>query len=133
MWVLNRLIRRLQRTVDVTVSTCVESAGGIARMTGVQMVLMGHTHEVDIHEVADGKAIYANSGTWTAVRNPWGNLVPEARRLTFLYVKDNQVHLSRWNDDAGRIDEAPLFSVPDEHVREPNSAGLSIPPSRRKV
>ncbi len=127
LWLLNKLIRRLRRTVDITVATCVEKAGDITRMTGVRMVLMGHTHEVDIQQVAQDKAIYANSGTWISVRNPWSNLVPEARRLTFLYVKDDQIQLCRWNDDASRVDEAPLFSVSEKHVREPIHTGLSIP------
>jgi UDP-2,3-diacylglucosamine pyrophosphatase LpxH len=131
LWVLNKLIHKLRRSVDITVSTCVKSAGRITQMTGVRMVLMGHTHEVDIREVAQGKAIYANSGTWISVHNPWSNLVPEARRLTFLYVKDDQVQICRWNDDANRVDEVPMFTVSGEQVLEPIHAGLSIPPSGR--
>ncbi|HUT78221.1 MAG TPA: metallophosphoesterase family protein, partial [Polyangia bacterium] len=93
---------------------CAERAERIARLAGVSLVLMGHTHTVDHREIDGGRATYANSGTWTAVGNPWSRLMRDARRLTFLHVRGDRVELARWNDDAGRIDEVPLFS--DEQV-----------------
>jgi hypothetical protein len=42
----------------------------------------------------------------------------DARRFTFLYVKGTDAELRRWNDDAGRIDEVPLFYLEDDRVRD---------------
>jgi UDP-2,3-diacylglucosamine pyrophosphatase LpxH len=114
VWLGGRLRRSFGRTRDVTIETLAERADRIARITDVRLVLMGHTHVVDHRCIADGKAVYANSGTWIAVPNPWARLVPEARRHTFLLVQGNDVALSRWNDDAERIDPVPLFDFVDE-------------------
>lgn len=111
LWGANRILMRLRRRTDVTVGTCVERAGEIAQITRVPLVLMGHTHVVDLRKLAGGRATYANSGTWIAVDNPWDNLIPDARRLTFLLVEGNGVRICRWNDDAGRIDPVPFFDL----------------------
>ena len=118
LWIGNYIGQRLRRQTDVTVETCAERADLIARHTGVKLVLMGHTHVVDIRRVADGQAVYANSGTWVSVDNPWNRLVPDARRLTFLYVTGEDVEVCRWNDDAGRIDQVPLFNLTEDQARE---------------
>jgi len=118
LWIGNYIGQRLRRQTDITVETCAERADLIARHTGVKLVLMGHTHVVDIRRVADGQAVYANSGTWVSVDNPWNRLVPAARRLTFLYVMGDDVQVCRWNDDAGRIDRVPLFNLTEDQARE---------------
>jgi len=118
LWIGNHLARRLRRQTDVTVETCAQRSDLIARHTGVKLVLMGHTHVVDIRKIADGRATYANSGTWVSVDNPWNRLVPEARRLTFLYVRGDDVQVCRWNDNASRIDQVPLFNLTDDQARE---------------
>jgi hypothetical protein len=118
LWIGNYIGQRLRRQTDITVETCAERADLIARHAGVKLVLMGHTHVVDIRRVADGRAIYANSGTWVSVDNPWNRLVPEARRLTFLYVQGDEVQVCRWNDDASRIDRVPLFNLTEDQARE---------------
>jgi UDP-2,3-diacylglucosamine pyrophosphatase LpxH len=115
-WAWLHFDRKLRRRSNPEVRNCVECAEAIARLTGVPLVLMGHTHRVDHREVDQGRAVYANSGTWTAVSNPWSRLLRDARRMTFLHVAGDRVELARWNDDAGRVDEVPLFA--DEQDEE---------------
>ncbi|OGQ77210.1 MAG: hypothetical protein A2289_23975 [Deltaproteobacteria bacterium RIFOXYA12_FULL_58_15] len=122
-WFGNHVARSMHRRTDETVELCADRAGKIAELTGVKLVLMGHTHVVDIRELADGKAIYANGGTWTAVDNPWDRLHPAARRFTFLRVRGNDVDVCRWNDDAGRIDPVPLFNLPEDRDLVPGALG----------
>jgi hypothetical protein len=98
---------------------------------------MGHTHVVDIRKVADGKATYANSGTWTSVANPWSRIFPDARRLTFLYVRGNRVEICRWNDDALRIDLVPIFDsseslLPGRDRLRPKTSRPKHPARRRR-
>jgi UDP-2,3-diacylglucosamine pyrophosphatase LpxH len=130
-WGGNQLGRKLRRRKDLTVERCAERADRIARLTGVKMVLMGHTHVVDIQPVSDGKAMYANSGTWTTVENPWKNIDPDARKMTFLYVRGDNVQVSRWNDNAERIEEVPLFNVADDPVHQ-RCTMPAVPPKTRK-
>lgn len=117
----NHLAHKLRRTTDRSVAVCAQQAERIAELTGVKLVLMGHTHEVDIRRIAGGKATYANSGTWTSVDNPWDRLHPDARRFTFLHVQGDEVQVRRWNDDAGRIDPVPLFDRSEESLPGPSS------------
>ncbi len=109
IWGGNYSGQKLRYRPGETLTMGAVRADPIARLTGVKLVLMGHTHVVDIRKVADGKATYANSGTWTSVANPWSRIFPDARRLTFLYVRGNRVEICRWNDDALRIDLVPIF------------------------
>jgi hypothetical protein len=53
-----------------------------------------------------------------SVDNPWNRLLPDARRLTFLYVRGDEVQMCRWNDDAARIDQVPLFDLTEDQARE---------------
>jgi UDP-2,3-diacylglucosamine pyrophosphatase LpxH len=107
-WIhLQRKIRK-----NITSSEAIllyERANKIAQLTQTKMVLLGHSHMVDYRRIADGKAVYANSGTWTSVDNPWKRFMRDARRLTLLYVKGDDVSLKRWNDDASRFDDVPIF------------------------
>ncbi len=123
-WTWIHLQRKLrQRSHNSPAEILTERAEKIAALTGASMILMGHTHVVDYRQLKSGGAIYANSGTWTSVDNPWNRIMRDARRLSFLYVKGNKVHLNRWNDDAERIDDVPLFyledgSIPDNLTAE---------------
>jgi UDP-2,3-diacylglucosamine pyrophosphatase LpxH len=128
-WLANHLARGVSRRTDQTVEMCADRADKIARMTGVKLVLMGHTHIVDVREIADGQATYANSGTWTSVDNPWDRLHPDARRFTLLKVSDSSVSVCRWNDDAGRLDPVPMFDLPEVRDLEPGALG-ELPPRR---
>ena len=58
--------------------------------------------------------LHWNGSVWTSVANPWNRLLRDARRLTFLHVRGDEVELARWNDDAGRIDDVPLFVIEEE-------------------
>ncbi|MCP4600987.1 MAG: hypothetical protein GY847_10760 [Proteobacteria bacterium] len=117
LWAWIHLQRKLRRrSQDAAVEIFVERAEKITGLTGVRMVLMGHTHLVDYRRLNNGKAVYANSGTWTSVDNPWNRIMRDARRLTFLHVKGGDVELCRWNDDAGRVDTVPLFYLGEENI-----------------
>jgi UDP-2,3-diacylglucosamine pyrophosphatase LpxH len=122
-WLGNRVALRMRHRSDETVELCAQRAGEIARVCDVPLVLMGHTHVVDIRAVGDDHAVYANSGTWTAVDNPWDRLHPDARRFTFLRVVGTEVEICRWNDLAGRIDPVPLFDLPEDRDLEPGALG----------
>jgi UDP-2,3-diacylglucosamine pyrophosphatase LpxH len=114
-WIhFNRKMR--MRSADSAAAHFVDRAEKIAELADVPMVLMGHTHMVDFRRVDGGRAAYANSGTWTSVNNPWNRIMRDARRLTFLYVKGDEVEINRWNDDAGRIDDVPLFYFEDDDI-----------------
>ncbi len=116
-WAWIHLQRKLSRTHGGKASeTLVERAEKIAQLVNAPMVLMGHTHMVDYKRINNGQSVYANSGTWTSVENPWNRIMRDARRLTFLHVKGLKVELSRWNDDADRIDTVPLFYVENENI-----------------
>lgn len=108
-WGFSRLAWSLRRRRDETVERCASSAEHIARIAKVPAVLMGHTHVADVRSIADGDAVYANSGTWTTVDDPWGQLVPDSRSRTLLLVEDSRVTVCRWNDEAGRIERVPFF------------------------
>ncbi len=135
-WLGNALARGMRRRTDETVELCAQRAGEIARRTGVKLVLMGHTHVVDLRAVADGAATYANGGSWTAVDNPWERLHPDARRHTFLQVRDDQVTVCRWNDHANRIEPVPLFELPEDRDLVPGALGevhRPPPPAARRA
>lgn len=88
-----------------------DTAERIVDITGVKAVIMGHTHMVDYRRIKGGACVYANSGTWTSIDNPWSRFMRDARRLTFLHVVGDDVRLRRWNDDACRFDAVPLFDL----------------------
>lgn len=116
-WAWIHLQRKLRlRAADSAVETFVERAEKIVDLTDVKMVLMGHTHFVDYRRIKDNRAVYANSGTWTSVDNPWNRIMRDARRLTFLFVQGDEVKLLRWNDDALRLDPVPLFYLGEEGI-----------------
>jgi len=110
-WLGSRLGIRLRRQSDETVEMCAQRAEQIAALTGVRLVMMGHTHVADIRTLADGRTVYANGGTWVTVDNPWQRLIPGARELTFLHVCGDELLVRRWNDLAGRIEPVPFFEL----------------------
>ncbi len=112
VWI--QLDRKLRKKQAVAFSTKMPiHAEQIARVTKVKNVVFGHTHMAEWRIVNNEQSVYANSGTWTSIENPWGRFMKDARRNTFLSVKNDDVTLLRWNDDASRIDEAPLFGFSD--------------------
>lgn len=112
VWI--HLDRKLRRHEGISSGNAlVEKSAQIASLTGAKLVLMGHSHMVDYRklESENGTVIYANSGTWTSIDNPWSRFMRDARRLTFLLVHDDEVYLHRWNDYAYRFDPVPLFQL----------------------
>ncbi len=126
VWI--HLDRKLRRRAEASeVGRLSDRAAKIAAITKVKMVCMGHTHMVEFRRINDGDAVYANSGTWTSIDNPWSRFMRDARRLTFLYVRGDAVELLRWNDDAYRFDPVPLFQLETMALdRVPSSAPLEI-------
>ena len=49
----------------------------------------------------------------------------DARRLTFLHVRGDEMRLRRWNDDAGRVDRVPLFDLSGAWAEETLDPGAS--------
>lgn len=113
-WV--HLQRKLRRSGEREAERIVRQADKIAQLTDVPLVLMGHSHSVDYRHIKAGTSVYLNSGTWTSVANPWTRLVKDARRLTFIHVRGQKASLKRWNDDACRVDDVPLFDVSEDSV-----------------
>jgi hypothetical protein len=109
LWAWVHFHRKISLKRDTNAETCHERAGHIARIAKVPIVIMGHTHRVDYQRLDGGAAVYANAGTWTSVNNPWNRIMRDARRLTFIQVTGGHAKLARWNDDAGRVDDVPLF------------------------
>lgn len=119
-WAWINLRRKLHTERSEDVVNCVEGARKLARLAKVPLVLMGHTHQVDHQVLDDDGNQYANSGTWTTVNNPWNRITKDARHMTLLRVCGTEVELLRWNDDAGRLDDVPLFRLDsDEPAAEP--------------
>ncbi len=130
-WInLHRKLRR--RSVGTMLVRYRKHAEKLAKMTEVPLVLMGHTHRVDYKVIDGGSAVYANSGTWTSVENPWKQIMRDARRLTFLYVKGKTVKLSRFNDDASRFDEVPLFYLEGEDPPDNLTLDKALIPEPRR-
>jgi hypothetical protein len=133
IWIhLDRKLRR-RDTVSEPIKL-IETAKKIADIADVKMVIMGHTHMVDYRRINDGKAVYANSGTWTSIDNPWSRFMRDARRLTFLHVKGDEVQLLRWNDDAYRFDTVPLFDLALAETMDqlPSVTALDVAATGRK-
>ncbi len=133
-WLGNGMLTRMRRRTDETVEMCAQRAAEIAELAQVRLVLMGHTHVADLRTLCEGRAVYANSGTWAAVEDPWSALVPQSRRFSFLYVRGDAVEVSRWNDEAGRIEPVPFFDLGLERAREvcrSDAAPAPVPAPRR--
>jgi UDP-2,3-diacylglucosamine pyrophosphatase LpxH len=108
-----QLDRRLRRRGAGEASDYRRAAERVSSAVGAPLVLMGHTHVVDFQRFNNG-CMYGNSGTWTAIDSLWSRLLRDARSMTFLYVRGGDVELCRWNDDAGRFEETPLFYLGEE-------------------
>ncbi|MBN2716658.1 MAG: metallophosphoesterase [Deltaproteobacteria bacterium] len=91
-----------------------KAAGRLAEVCDARMILFGHSHHVENMSIKDAGCVYANSGTWTTVANPWSRIMRDARRMTFLLVKENEVELNRWNCDGNRFETVPMFALDDE-------------------
>jgi len=113
-WAWSHLQRKLNRRRNPVTHYYAQQAQKLARLTKVNIVVMGHTHMVDCRKINEKKTTFVNSGTWTSVDNPWNRIMRDARRLTFSHIKGDKIELCRWNDDAGRFDPVPLFYLEDK-------------------
>ena len=81
----------------------------------VRYIVMGHTHEVDLHLLnPDKRAEYSNSGTWTKIfsSDPRERLLQEEHEAVFIQiVKDegNKLEVMKWRDDLGVGERVKLF------------------------
>lgn len=81
----------------------------------VRYIVMGHTHEVDLHLLnPDKRAEYSNSGTWTKIfsSDPGERLLQEEHEAVFIQIlKDegNKVEVMKWRDDLGAGQRVKLF------------------------
>jgi UDP-2,3-diacylglucosamine pyrophosphatase LpxH len=127
IWIqLDRKLRKKNRIADP--SKMPKIAEQISQITGVRMVLFGHTHMVDHRRIDEGRGTYSNSGTWTVLENPWSRFIPDAGRFTFLHVIGEEVSLLRWNDNAYRFEEVPMFAFKDNNLpdRLPSASALDF-------
>ncbi|MBN2342332.1 MAG: metallophosphoesterase [Deltaproteobacteria bacterium] len=91
-----------------------KSAAELAQIVDAKVLIFGHSHHVDNSVIDDNGTVYANSGTWTTVVNPWSRIIRDARRFTFLRVRGTDVELLRWNTEGARVDPVPMFSLKEE-------------------
>lgn len=91
-----------------------EAAAKLAHLSDARVFVFGHTHHIDNATINDNGVVYANSGSWTTVANPWSRIERDARRLTFALVQGTDVELKRWNRDGERFDQVPLFAIDTE-------------------
>lgn len=90
------------------------SARELAEIVDAKVLILGHSHHVENKVINDKGTVYANSGTWTSMSNPWHRILRDARRLTFLRMQQNDIELLRWNSEGLRFDPVPLFCLDDE-------------------
>ncbi len=98
---LTRVGKAIDTYTDPLVPGTREKALEAARIAGVPVVVMGHTHVAELVRSADG-ITYVNSGTWIPVPGPWDHLQPHARQFTFVEVMDAAPRLLRWNTALGK-------------------------------
>ena len=91
-----------------------KAASNLAQICDAKILIFGHSHHVENAAINDDGTVYANSGTWTTISNPWNRIIRDARKFTFLMVKGTEVELKRWNCEAERIDSVPMFALDKE-------------------
>jgi hypothetical protein len=109
LFFMNRFTSRLRQIPVGTTPDAPLKAKKIARALKVKHVIMGHTHVADIRPLDNRGGLYADTGTWTAIKTAWEHLQPRARRFTFVRIRGDRLQLLRWNDEAGRIDRVLFF------------------------
>lgn len=106
---LNRLAARIRSFPLYSVPDIVYKARQIAELTQVKHVVMGHSHLADLRRLDKTGGYFANTGTWVAITGAWERLWPRSRRFTFVRLKDNDLELLRWDDEALRFEEVYLL------------------------
>lgn len=97
---LTKIGKAIDTYTDPLVPQTREKGFAIARITGVPVVVMGHTHIAEC--VHNNGIIYVNSGTWIPLPGPWDHLQPAGRQFTFVEVTNTTAKLLRWNAALGQ-------------------------------
>ena len=87
-----------------------DAAVRVARVLGVRVVVMGHTHLPDYYHAPVSNFTYVNSGTWTFVRRDENIIKPNAHSFTFVRVVGDEAELLRWSDLAERFEPVVLLT-----------------------
>lgn len=92
------------------------AAAEIAGQTGARFVVMGHTHDSDLHRL-NGQAEYFNAGTWTRIfGEDW--VYNQEKELNYVWIQATpsgwKGRLMRWEPQAGRGRLAYLFDERNE-------------------
>jgi len=97
---LTKIGKSIGTYTDPLLSDTREKAREAALVTGVPLVVMGHTHMAEVVRWPDG-VTYLNTGTWVPMPGPWDYLQPRARQFTFADIGEDGAHLLRWNPQLG--------------------------------
>jgi hypothetical protein len=109
-WLLYLRKSRSQRKES---STLRERARLIHGLFDVKYVVMGHTHEADLHDSGPDQH-YFNTGTWTKVFGEEERVLKEEKEFTFVRVtgtgQNRRARLMKWEGGAKTARLAYLFS-----------------------
>ena len=90
-----------------------ERASQIHGLLDVKYVVMGHTHEADLHDSGPNRH-YFNTGTWTKVFGEEERVLREEKEFTFVRVtgtrQNRQARLMKWEAGSKTARLAYLFS-----------------------
>lgn len=97
-------------------SSLKDRAARVAELLGVRFVVMGHTHDPELHDIGTAAAPgreYFNTGTWTPVFSEEERLIREDVELAFLEGVRSagtlRLKLQEWDDAAGEPRLLKLF------------------------
>lgn len=110
MWISKRLRPHWEEP-----DTLGEKAQAIAEKLNVRYVVMGHTHDNDLHRLVATGGEYFNTGTWTKVFSEAERLIREESELVFVRgLREDgrlKMHLLKWNDAVGEPRLVKLFET----------------------
>ncbi|MBN2803237.1 MAG: hypothetical protein JXR91_09095 [Deltaproteobacteria bacterium] len=119
VWLWGHLRKRLRFSSNDREKIIIESAKSLGDLFDVPIVVMGHSHNVDLRTVDSKGTIYANSGTWTHTANPWSRIISDARKMTFVKISGHIPALGRWNSNSRSVESVPLFTIDDKKIAKP--------------
>ncbi len=95
-----------------------EKAEAIADILKVPYVVMGHTHDDDLHPLPATHGEYFNTGTWTKVFSEEEQLMGDESELVFAQGTREEgrlkMHLMKWNDATGEPRLVRLLETEEE-------------------
>lgn len=107
----------------------------IAAKMKVRYVVMGHTHDTDLHPLATDGGEYFNTGTWTQVFSEEELLMGDESELVFACgTRENngadlKMLLMKWNDSAGEPRLVRMLETDNERTASLATA-KPVPPAR---